>query len=69
MTIRWALLGPGRRAERSVVPQMKKAAGAEFVAVMSRDRARGESFARKYGIGKVHAARLCPGQPPNARPR
>jgi 1,5-anhydro-D-fructose reductase (1,5-anhydro-D-mannitol-forming) len=53
MTIRWALLGPGRHAERIVVPQMIKAAGTEVVAVMSRDRARGEAFARKHGIAKV----------------
>ena len=56
MTIRWALLGPGRHAERSVVPQLKKAAGTELVAVMSRDRARGEAFARKHGIAKVHTS-------------
>jgi len=53
MTIRWALLGPGRHAERIVVPQMIKAAGTEVIAVMSRDRARGEAFARKHGIPKV----------------
>jgi predicted dehydrogenase len=53
MTIRWALLGPGRHAERIVVPQMIKAAGTEVVAVMSRDRARGQAFSKKYGIPKV----------------
>ena len=53
MTIRWALLGPGRHAERSVVPQIKKATGTELVAVVSRDRARGEAFARAHGIPKV----------------
>lgn len=56
MTIRWALLGPGRHAERSVVPQMKKAAATELVAVMSRDRARGEAFAKTHGIAKAHTA-------------
>lgn len=56
MTIRWALLGTGRHAERSVVQQLKTAAGGELVAVMSRDRARGEGFARKHGIAKVHAS-------------
>jgi 1,5-anhydro-D-fructose reductase (1,5-anhydro-D-mannitol-forming) len=54
VTIRWALLGPGRHAERSVVPAMKRAAGAELVAVVSRDRARGEAFAKTHGIAKVH---------------
>lgn len=56
MTIRWALLGPGRHAERSVVPQMKTAAATELVAVLSRDRVRGEAFAKVHGIGKVYTA-------------
>jgi 1,5-anhydro-D-fructose reductase (1,5-anhydro-D-mannitol-forming) len=56
MTIRWALLGPGRHAETRVVPQMKKAAGAALVAVLSRDPARGEAFAQKHGIAKVYTA-------------
>jgi 1,5-anhydro-D-fructose reductase (1,5-anhydro-D-mannitol-forming) len=56
MAVRWALLGPGRHAERSVVPQMKKAAGGELVAVMSRNRARGQAFAQKHGIAKVHTS-------------
>jgi predicted dehydrogenase len=56
MTIRWALLGTGRHAERSVVSSLKTAEGTEFVAVMSRDRARGGAFARKYGIAKVHTS-------------
>ncbi|HKT17238.1 MAG TPA: Gfo/Idh/MocA family oxidoreductase [Stellaceae bacterium] len=56
MAIRWALLGPGRHAERSVVPQLKEAVGTELVAVLSRDRARGEAFAARYGIAKVFTA-------------
>lgn len=56
MTIRWALLGPGRHAARSVVPQMKQAADTALVAVMSRDKARGEAFAREHGIAKVYTA-------------
>lgn len=56
MTIRWALLGPGRHAARSVVPQLKKAAGTELVAVMSRDRVRGESFAQTHGIPKAYVS-------------
>ena len=56
MTVRWALLGPGRHAERSVVPQMKQAADTALVAVMSRDRARGEAFARAHGVAKVYTA-------------
>lgn len=53
MTIRWALLGPGRHAEKSVVAPLKRADGSALVAVLSRDRARGEDFARKHGITRV----------------
>lgn len=54
MTIGWALLGPGRHADTNVMPQMKKADGAKLVAVLSRDRARGEAFAQKHGFAKVY---------------
>ena len=56
MTIGWALLGPGRHAERNVVPQMKKAAGVRMVAVLSRDRSRGAAFARQHGFAKVYTS-------------
>lgn len=56
MTIRWALIGPGRHAERSAAPQLKKAVGAALTAVLSRDLQRGEAFARRHGIPKVHAS-------------
>ncbi len=56
MTIRWALVGPGRHAARSVVPQMKKAAGTGLAAVVSRDPARGAAFAEAHGIAKVHTS-------------
>lgn len=56
MSIRWALLGPGRHADTNVMPQMKKAAGVELVSVLSRERARGEAFAQKHGFAKVHTS-------------
>ena len=56
MTVRWALLGPGRHAGRSVVPQMKQAADTELAAVVSRDRARGEAFAQTHGVPKVYTS-------------
>ncbi len=56
MTIGWALLGPGRHAENNVAPQMKKAADSKMVAVMSRDVARGETFAKRHGFAKVHTS-------------
>src|SRR5690348_12222666 len=56
MTVRWALLGPGRHAGRSVVPQLKQTADTELVAVVSRDRARGEAFAQTHGIRKIYGS-------------
>jgi len=56
MAIGWALLGPGRHAERNVVAQFKKAAGTKLVAVVSRDRARGEAFALKHGFAKAYTS-------------
>lgn len=56
MTIRWALIGTGRHAERSVVPELRRAAGTELVAVVSRALLRGESFARAHAIPKTYEA-------------
>lgn len=56
MTIGWALLGPGRHADMNVAPQMAKAAGVRPVAVLSRDRARGEAFAQRHGFARVHTS-------------
>ena len=56
MSIGWALLGTGRHAEHSVVPEMKKARGTQLVAVVSRDPARGEAFAREHGFAKSYTS-------------
>jgi 1,5-anhydro-D-fructose reductase (1,5-anhydro-D-mannitol-forming) len=56
MTIGWALLGPGRHAGTNVAPQMVKAAGVRPVAVLSRDRARGEAFAQEHGFAKAYTS-------------
>lgn len=56
MTIGWALLGPGRHAGMNVAPQMAKAAGVRPVAVLSRDRARGEAFAEEHGFARVYTS-------------
>jgi 1,5-anhydro-D-fructose reductase (1,5-anhydro-D-mannitol-forming) len=50
----WALLGLGRHAERSVVPQMKRAVGAQLAAVISRDPQRAAELARQYGFAKSY---------------
>jgi 1,5-anhydro-D-fructose reductase (1,5-anhydro-D-mannitol-forming) len=54
MTIKWVLLGPGRHADGRVVPQIKNAADTALVGVVSRDRGRGEAFAKKHAIPKVY---------------
>jgi 1,5-anhydro-D-fructose reductase (1,5-anhydro-D-mannitol-forming) len=50
MTLRWALLGPGRHASRNVVAEMKAAAGNELVAVVSRDAGRLSAFLREHDV-------------------
>jgi predicted dehydrogenase len=52
-TIRWGIVGPGRIAD-SVTGDFPLVEGAAPVAVASRDRARGEAFAAKHGIERVH---------------
>jgi 1,5-anhydro-D-fructose reductase (1,5-anhydro-D-mannitol-forming) len=56
MTVRWALLGPGRHAGRSVLPQLKHAADTQLVAIVSRDRVRGEAFAKTHGVPKTYTS-------------
>jgi 1,5-anhydro-D-fructose reductase (1,5-anhydro-D-mannitol-forming) len=56
MSIGWALLGPGRHAERNVAAQLKAASGTKLVAVVSRDTARGEAFALKHGFAKAYGS-------------
>jgi predicted dehydrogenase len=52
-TIRWGIVGPGRIADK-VTADFPHVDGAAAVAVASRDRARGEEFAARHGIGRVH---------------
>ena len=52
-TIRWGIVGPGRIAD-SVTADFAHVEGAAPVAVASRDRGRGEAFAARHGIGRVH---------------
>ena len=56
MTVRWALLGPGRHAGRSVLPQLKHAADTQLVAIVSRDRVRGEALAKTHGVPKTYTS-------------
>ncbi len=50
MTLGIALLGTGRIAETAFVPAVKAVDGAQLVAVLSRDQARGDAFARQHDI-------------------
>ena len=51
--LRWGVIGPGRIAD-SVTADFPHVAHAVPVAVASRDRGRGEAFAAKHGIERVH---------------
>ena len=53
--IRWGVIGPGRIAD-SGTAYFPHVEGAVPVAVASRDRGRGEAFAARHGIGRVHDA-------------
>jgi predicted dehydrogenase len=54
MTLGIGLLGTGSIARRAFAPAMNAVAGAKLVAVLSRDRSRGEAFAQEYGIPEVY---------------
>jgi len=51
--LRWGVIGPGRIAD-SVTADFPHVEGAVPVAVATRDRGRGEAFAARHGIGRVH---------------
>jgi predicted dehydrogenase len=54
-TIRWGIVGPGRIADK-VTADFPHVDGAAPVAVASRQRARGEAFAARHGIERVHGS-------------
>ena len=54
MTIGIGLLGPGSIATRAFAPAVRAAAGAELVAVLSREKARGQAFAQQFAIPEVY---------------
>ena len=49
-TIRWGIVGVGDVCEVKSGPAIQKASGAEVVAVMRRDVAKAEDFARRHGV-------------------
>ena len=55
MTVGIAVLGAGRIAETGFIPAAAKVDGAEVVAVLSRDQARGEAFAARNGVARAYS--------------
>lgn len=55
MSINWGIVGCGDVCEVKSGPGFQKAEGSALVAVMRRDRARAEDFARRHGVPRVHA--------------
>jgi predicted dehydrogenase len=53
-TVRWGIIGCGDVCEVKSGPGFQKAEGSQLVAVMRRDRARAEDFARRHGVPRVH---------------
>jgi predicted dehydrogenase len=53
--VRWGIVGCGDVTEVKSGPAFQKARGSSLVAVMRRDRARAEDYARRHGVARVHA--------------
>ena len=54
-TVRWGMIGCGDVAEVKSGPALYKAEGSTLVAVMRRDRARADDYARRHNVPRVHA--------------
>lgn len=52
--VRWGIVGCGDVTEVKSGPGFQKATGSALVAVMRRDRAKAEDFARRHGVPRVH---------------
>lgn len=55
-TVRWGILGCGDVAEKKSGPALYKADGSELVAVMRRDFAKAQDFARRHGARRAYGA-------------
>ncbi len=51
--IRWGILGCAAIAEKAFIPAIKKAAGAELLAISSRDAKKAKDWAARFGIKKA----------------
>jgi 1,5-anhydro-D-fructose reductase (1,5-anhydro-D-mannitol-forming) len=54
-TVRWGIIGCGDVTEVKSGPGFQKAAGSALVAVMRRDRAKAEDFARRHNVPRAYA--------------
>lgn len=52
--VRWGIIGCGDVTEVKSGPGFQKAQGASLIAVMRRDRAKAEDYARRHGVPRVH---------------
>ena len=52
--IHWGIVGCGNVTEVKSGPGFQKAEGSSLVAVMRRDRAKAEDYARRHGVPRVH---------------
>jgi predicted dehydrogenase len=52
--VRWGIIGCGDVTEVKSGPGFQKAAGSSLVAVMRRDRAKADDYARRHGVPRVH---------------
>src|SRR6188508_575998 len=55
-TIRWGIIGCGDVTEVKSGPGFQKASGSALVAVMRRDRARADDYARRHGVPRAYDA-------------
>ena len=55
-TVRWGIIGCGDVTEVKSGPGFQKTPGSALVAVMRRDRAKAEDFARRHNVPRVHAS-------------
>lgn len=52
--VRWGIIGCGDVCEVKSGPGFQKAEGSALVAVMRRDRAKAQDYARRHGVPRVH---------------
>lgn len=53
-TVRWGMIGCGDVAEVKSGPALQNADGSSLAAVMRRDRAKAEDYARRHNVPRVH---------------